>query len=112
MDTSIFKQDTLAKKKVSVLADTILALSTFVQAQRVDARLNERGLAGILRLAELQSQLVPDWDKDHFDGKALFILCSLLTELMLNVSSVPGDLAIYGELESMLEEIADGEWFE
>ena len=34
MDTSIFKQDTLAKKKVSVLADTILALSTFVQAQR------------------------------------------------------------------------------
>lgn len=112
MDTSIFKQDALAKKKVSVLADTTLALSTFVQAQRVGARPNERGLAGILRLAELQSQLVPDWDKDHFDGKVLFILCSLLTELMLNVSSVPGDLAVYGELESMLEEIADGEWFE
>ena len=48
MDTSIFKQDALAKKKVSVLADTTLALSTFVQAQRVGARLNERGLAGIL----------------------------------------------------------------
>lgn len=112
MDISMFKQDALEKKRASVLLDTTLALSTYVQAQRVRAKLNERGMNGILHLAELQSWLVPDWDKDHFTGSGLFILCSLLTELMLNVSSAPGDLAVYAELEVMLEEISDGEWFE
>lgn len=47
----------------------------------------------------------------ELEGTGLTVLCTLLSGLMITVTQEPGDLALYGELEAMLEELSDGEWF-
>lgn len=111
VDTSIFYEEAVEKKKDQLILDITVAVAAFVQAYQVAASFNERGIAGVMRLMEIDCLLTGRKDCMELEGTGLKVLCSLLSGLMVTVAQEPGDLALYGELEAMLEELSDGEWF-
>lgn len=111
VDTSIFQEEAVARKKELLILDIAAAFSAFVQAYQVAASFNERGIAGVMRLMEIDCLLNGKKGGMELEGTGLSVLCALLSGLMVTVAQEPGDLALYGELEVMLEELSDGEWF-
>lgn len=111
VDTSIFYEEAVTRKKEQLILDITVAFSSFVQAHQVAASFNERGIAGVMRLMEIECLLSGTKGGMELEGTGLTVLCTLLSGLMVTVTQAPGDLALYGELESMLEELSDGEWF-
>lgn len=111
VDTSIFYEEAVTKKKEQLILDIAEAFSAFVQAHQAAAALNERGIAGVMRLMEIECLLAGTKGGMELEGTGLTVLCTLLSGLMITVTQEPGDLALYGELEAMLEELSDGEWF-
>lgn len=111
VDTSIFYEEAVTKKKEQLILDIAEAFSAFVQAHQAAAALNERGIAGVMRLMEIECLLSGTKGGMELEGTGLTVLCTLLSGLMITVTQEPGDLALYGELEAMLEELSDGEWF-
>lgn len=111
VDTSIFYEEAVEKKKDQLILDITVAVSAFVQAYHTAASFNERGIAGVMRLMEIDCLLNGKKGGMEVEGTGLSVLCTLLSGLMVTVAQEPGDLALYGELEVMLEEFSDGEWF-
>ena len=111
VDTSIFEEEAVARKKEQLILDIAAAFSAFVQAYQVAASFNERGIAGVMRLMEIECLLAGMEGGMELEGTGLSVLCTLLSELVVTVAQEPGNLALYGELEVMLEELSDGEWF-
>lgn len=111
VDTSIFQEEAVVRKKEQLILDIAAAFSAFVQAYQVAASFNERGIAGVMRLMEIECLLADMEGGMELEGTGLTVLCTLLSELVVTVAQEPGDLALYGELEVMLEELSDGEWF-
>lgn len=111
VDTSIFYEEAVTKKKELLILDIAEAFSAFVQAHQAAAALNERGIAGVMRLMEIECLLAGTKGGMELEGTGLTVLCTLLSGLMITVTQEPGDLALYGELEAMLDELSDGEWF-
>lgn len=111
VDTSIFLEEAVARRKEALILDIAEAFSSFVHAHQVAASFNERGIAGVMRLMEIECLLAGIEGGMEMEGTGLTVLCTLLSDLVVTVAQEPGDLALYGELEAMLEEISDGEWF-
>lgn len=111
VDTSIFYEEAVTRKKEQLILDIAEAFSAFVQAHQAAAAFNERGIAGVMRLMEIECLLSGTKGGMELEGTGLTVLCTLLSGLVITVVQEPGDLALYGELEAMLGELSDGEWF-
>ncbi len=111
VDTSIFYEEAVTRKKELLILDIAEAFSAFVQAHQAAAAFNARGIAGVMRLMEIECLLTGMEGGMEMEGTGLTVLCTLLSKLMVTIAQEPGDLALYGELEAMLEELSDGEWF-
>lgn len=111
VDTSIFHTEALVKKKELLITDITAAFYTFVRAYQVAASFNERGIAGVMRLMEIDCLLSGRKGGMELEGTGPDVLSTLLSGLMVTLVQEPGNLALYGELEVMLEELSDGEWF-
>lgn len=111
VDTSIFKEEALFEKKEPVMFAISGACSFVHWAGRTGITLNERGIAGVMRLMEIYCLLTDKKGGMEMEGTALTILCTLLGNLAAAVLRETGDLALYGELEVMMDELTEGEWF-
>lgn len=112
IDTSIFKETALFEKKEPVAFAISGALSATKWAGRMeDITLNERGIAGVLRLMEIYRLLTHKRYGMVIEGDGLAVLTKILKKLPYAVIREDGDLALYGELEVMMDELAEGEWF-
>lgn len=111
VDTSIFKEEAIRQGKELLIVSITEAFSASVRACRLAASFNGRGLAGVVRLMEIDCLLRGHEGGMELEGCGLTVLCTLLSSLTMAVLNTPGDLALYGELELMLDELASGEWF-
>lgn len=111
VDTSIFKEAALFEKKEPVMFAISGAHNFSRLVGRTGITLNERGIAGVMRLMEIYCLLTNKKGGMELEGTALTILYTLLGNLAAAVLRETGDLALYGELEVMMDELTDGEWF-
>lgn len=112
VDTSIFQAEAVRKKKEQLILDITEALSSYIQAYQMAAVFNERGVTGVMRLMEIACLLSGKEGGMELEGTGLTVLCTLCSRLVVTIAQEPGDLALYGELEVLLEELSDGDWFE